>query len=268
MTKIAFLGAGNLATSMVEGLLAKGTFSNLDLICLGGTGKSARKLAGKTGIELARSLEELLAAADVLIVAFKPKHLSSADPRLAELARDRLVISVLTGKRFEDLAQVFRHARNLVRFLPNLPSAIGAGITGWCSQEPLNVPDLTIVGALLDAMGQAVEVKEDDMDAIAALGGAGPAFFCEFVSAMRDAGVAVGLPRKIAATFASQMALGTVRLLVHEQIEPEALRDRVTSPNGTTMAGLQRMEAGNFRRLIQETIFATKSRAEELSNDL
>jgi pyrroline-5-carboxylate reductase len=267
MTKIAFLGTGNVATAMVEGLLAKGTVSNRDLICLGGTGNSARRLVAKTGIGYAGSVGELFETADVLIVAFKPKHLSTADPRLTELTQDRLVISVLTGKRFEHLAQTFPHARNVVRFLPNLSSSIGAGITGWCSKEPLTAADRATVGMLLDSMGQAVEVKEGDMDAISALGGAGPAFFCEFVAAMRDAGVAVGLSRKLAATFANQVALGTARLLVQGQIEPEELRDRVTSPNGTTFAGLKRMEAGSFRRLIQETICATKSRAEELSTD-
>src|SRR5665213_4616737 len=125
MDEIAFLGAGSMALAMVEGLIAKGAYSPERIICLGGTGATAPALSKRTGIRLAGSLEELLAGAGTLVVAFKPQNLAGADPRLAKLSEGRLVISVLAGKTVEALARVFPRARNVVRSMPNTPSQIG-----------------------------------------------------------------------------------------------------------------------------------------------
>lgn len=267
MPRIAFLGAGNLAGAIIDGLLAKKIAAPADLICLGGQGTSAARLVERTGITLAPSLDALLADAGTLVVAFKPQHLASADPRLGELTRGRLVISVLAGKRLARLAQVFPHARNLVRAMPNTPAAIGAGITGWCSAQPLSPGDAVVVADLFGAMGRAIAVDESHMDAITALGGSGPGFFFEFVAALREAGVAAGLPPDVAATFASETTLGAARLLARRQIDPETLRDQVTSPNGTTFAGLQVLKARDFRGLIRDTVVTAAARSQELSRD-
>ncbi|HWA84844.1 MAG TPA: pyrroline-5-carboxylate reductase, partial [Opitutus sp.] len=221
----------------------------------------------RTGIALAGSLDELLDGADLLVVAFKPQHLAGADPRLAELTTGKLVLSVLAGKRLATLAKTFPHARNLVRAMPNTPAAIGAAITAFCSQHPLANADRALVATLLGACGQHVELGEEHMDAVTALSGSGPAFLFEYVAAMRDAGVAAGLPADIAARLATETALGSARLLARRQVDPEVLRNQVTSPNGTTLAGLRKLEAGNFRALIRDTILAAQARAAELSRD-
>ena len=149
MARIAFLGAGNMAAAMVDGLLAQKAAAPADLVCFSGSGKTAAALAARTGIGQAGSLDELLAAADTLVVAFKPQHLASADPRLAELAAGKLVISVLAGKKLARLAQAFPRARNIVRTMPNTPGQIGAGITGWCALHPLAAADRAVVEAYL-----------------------------------------------------------------------------------------------------------------------
>ncbi|MCX6951698.1 MAG: pyrroline-5-carboxylate reductase [Verrucomicrobia bacterium] len=267
MSKIAFLGAGNMAAAIAEGLLAKNPTAQADLVCFSGSGKTAAALAAKTGIKQAHSLDELLTGADTLIVAFKPQHLAAADPRLADLTAGRLVVSVLAGKRIATLTKTFPRARNLVRTMPNTPSQIGAGITGWCVRDPLTAADHAIVETILSALGQAVEVAEPQMDALTAVSGSGPAYVFEFAAALRDAGVAAGLPPETSQKLAVETLLGAARLLARKNIEPETLRNQVTSPNGTTFAGLQRMAAGNFRGLIQETVLAAKARSEELSKD-
>jgi len=136
MDEIAFLGAGSMAAAMVEAMIAKGSYAAGKIVCMGGTGTSGPTLSRRTGIRLAGSLEELLAGAGALVVAFKPQNLASADPRLGRLTEGRLVISVLAGKTVESLARVFPGARNVVRSMPNTPSQIGAGLTGWCSSSP------------------------------------------------------------------------------------------------------------------------------------
>jgi pyrroline-5-carboxylate reductase len=267
MSKIAFLGAGNMAAAIVEGLLAKNAAAASDLVCFSGSGKTAAALAARTGIVQAQSLDKLLATADTLIVAFKPQHLAGADPRLAELTTGKLVVSVLAGKRIATLSKTFPRARNLVRTMPNTPSQIGAGITGWCVRESLTPTDQNTVETILGALGKAVAVPEAQMDGLTAVSGSGPAYVFEFAAALRDAGVAAGLTPDTAQQLSVETLLGAARLLARKNIEPETLRNQVTSPNGTTFAGLQRMAARDFRGLIRETVLAAKARSEELSHD-
>ncbi|MDB6165187.1 MAG: proC [Lacunisphaera sp.] len=267
MAKLVFIGTGNLASAMVRGLLAKKVYAPGDLACTSKHGVTAQKLAADTGITFEPDLDKLLAGADTVVVAFKPQSLAGADPRFAELTAGKLVLSVLAGKTLDRLARSFPQARNLVRTLPNTPAAIGAGITPWCARSPLAPADRAIVDRLLGALGQLVELEEQHMDAVTALSGSGPAFLFEFVAAMRDGGVAAGLPRDTAQKLALETVLGAAKLLVHTGAEPEALRDKVVSPNGTTFAGLQVMAARQFRETMRDAIAAGTRRAGELSKD-
>lgn len=267
MSKIAFLGAGNMAAAIAEGLLAKSAPAQAELVCYSASGRTAAALSARTGIAQAHSLEALLADADTLIVAFKPQHLATADPRLADLTAGKLVLSVLAGKKIARLAEVFPRARNLVRTMPNTPSQIGAGITGWCVRAPLSAADRTAVATILAALGQSVEIAETQMDALTAVSGSGPAYVFEFAAALRDAGIAAGLAPGTAQTLVVETLLGAARLLARKAIEPETLRNQVTSPNGTTFAGLQCLAARDFRGLIRDTVLAAKARSEEMSKD-
>jgi pyrroline-5-carboxylate reductase len=256
-----------MATAMVEGMLAKQTAAAGDLICYSAADGTSDRLAAKTGIASAASLADLFAAADTVVVAFKPQNLAAADRRLAELTSGRLVLSIVAGKTLSRISQVFPRARNLVRCMPNTPGQIGAGITGWCASSPLTPSDREQVEAILGALGKAIEIPEGAMDAVTALSGSGPAYVFEFAGALRDAGVAAGLEAGLAETLALETLLGASRLLARRQIAPEALRNAVTSPNGTTFAALQRLASGNFRGLIREAVLAAKARSEEISRE-
>jgi pyrroline-5-carboxylate reductase len=256
-----------MASAMVSGLLARKAAAPPEIACIGGDDDTARELARRTGITAHAELASLLATADTVVLACKPQQLAGLDPHLADLTAGRLVISILAGKRLARLAQTFPRTRNLVRAMPNTPGQIGAGITGWCALRPLDAADRRLVDTVLGALGQAIELEEKQLDAVTALSGSGPAYLFEFVAAMREGGVAAGLPRDVAAQLAQATALGSARLLAETQAEPEALRDQVTSPHGTTFAGLQRMAARGFRDTIRETILAAKARSEELSKE-
>lgn len=267
MSKIAFLGAGNMASAFVDGLLGNQAAQPSDLVCFGGDDDTAAKLAARTGITAARSVEELVTGADTLVVAFKPNHLEQADPRFAAWTDGKLVLSILAGKKLSSLVRVFPRARNVVRTMPNTPGQIGAGVTAWCARDPLSAGDTAIVEKILGALGQTVAVPETQMDAITAVSGSGPAYVFEFAAALRDAAAAAGLAPEIAHKLAVETLLGAARLLARKNVDPETLRNQVTSPNGTTYAGLQRMAARDFRGLIRETVLAAKARSEELSKD-
>jgi len=267
MNKIVFLGAGRMAGAMVGGLLANGAARPADLACIGGEDNTASELAQRTGITAAADLPALLQGADILVLACKPQQLAGLDRSLAELTAGKLILSILAGKRLNRLAQTFPRARNVVRAMPNTPGQIGAGITAWSSLQPLTGPDRTAIDAVLGSLGKVITVPEPDLDAVTGLSGSGPAFVFEFVAALREGGIAAGLSREAAALLAQETVLGAAKLLAESKAEPEALRDQVTSPNGTTFAGLKKMEAGGFRALLKDTVVTAKVRSEELSSD-
>jgi pyrroline-5-carboxylate reductase len=267
MTKFVFLGAGRMASAMVDGLLAKKAARPAELACIGGEDDTARLLAARTGIAAHTDLAVLLEKADTLVLACKPQQLAGLDARLAGLTADKLVLSILAGKRLARLAETFPRARNLVRAMPNTPGQIGAGITGWCALKPLGESDRALVNTVLGALGKMVEVGEPQLDAVTALSGSGPAYVFEFAAALRDAGEAAGLSRTASYQLALETILGSAKLMAQSTAEAEELRNQVTSPNGTTFAGLKRMEARDFRGIIKETVLAAKTRSEELSKE-
>lgn len=267
MSKIAFLGAGRMASAIVDGLLAKQASAPADLACTDGGDGTAHALAQRTGIGAPADLPALLGPADTIVLACKPQQLAGLDPRITDLAAGKLVLSILAGKRVARLAEVFPRARNVVRAMPNTPGQIGAGITAWCSLRPLASTDHALVDTILGALGRVVALAEPQLDAVTGLSGSGPAYVFEFTAALRDAGEAAGLPRDIAWKLATETVLGSARLMARTGTEPETLRDQVTSPNGTTFAGLQRMAARDFRGLIRETVLAATARSVELSKD-
>lgn len=267
MNSIAFLGAGNMATAIVDGLLRTGVTAADNLTCLSASGQTAAQLAARTGIRHATTPEELLQHGDVLVVAFKPKHLGSAAAVYGPLTTGKLVLSLLAGKTLAQLQAVFPQARNIVRTMPNTPSRIGAGVTAWCSLQPLTTDDRGTVCALLEALGTQLEVAEPQMDAITAISGSGPGFFFEYAAAVREAALAAGLPADVAHTLTVQTLLGSARLLAQTGTDPETLRDQVTSPNGTTHAGLGVLARADFRALVRKTVLAARDRAGEISRE-
>lgn len=256
-----------MASAIVDGLLAKQACRPDDLACVDGGDGTAAALAARCGIGAPRDLEALLTPADTIVLACKPQQLATLDPRLANLAAGKVVISILAGKRLSSLAKAFPKARNIVRAMPNTPGQIGAGVTAWCALHPLAAGDGAVVDLILGALGQVVALDEAQLDAVTGLSGSGPAYVFEFAAALRDAGEAAGLSREIAWRLAMQTVLGSAQLMARTGTEPEALRDQVTSPNGTTFAGLQRMAARDFRGVVRETVLAATARSQELSRD-
>lgn len=256
-----------MVSAIVGGILSCGTARPADISCVSGSGNTAKVLAAQTGIKHASSLEELLEGADTVVLGCKPQQLAGLDPKLAELTRGKLVISILAGKKLQRLSQVFPQARNIVRAMPNTPGQIGAGITGWCALSPLSDMDRRRVDSLLGALGKTVLIDETQIDALTGLSGSGPAYVFEFAAALRDAGVAGGLSREMSYQLAVETILGAAKLMALSKQEAEELRIQVTSPKGTTFEGLKRMEAHDFRGIIRETVLASKARSEELSRE-
>jgi len=267
MTKTAFIGAGNMAGAIIRGMLAHGAAPK-SLACTSAADGTGEKLAAATGIGFFADFESLLesdASIDTVVMAVKPQQFAQIPASAVEQPRGKLVISIMAGVTIARLAEKFPLAKNIVRAMPNTPGQIGEGVTCFAPRTPLSEGDLATVQAVLGSMGPAIPVVEKDLDAVTGLSGSGPAYVFAFIEALRDAGVAEGLSREISEELALRTVLGAAKLLEKSGETPEALRIKVTSPKGTTLAALTVMQEMDFAGLVKKAVHAAKARSEELA---
>ena len=256
-----------MATAIVQGLLKNRYYLPEEITCTCGSDPSGAELAEKTGIRYHKDIAPAVREAETVVLACKPQQFNSIDDLIVRSANNKLLISILAGTPLTKLKAKFNKARNIVRTMPNTPGQIGAGVTAYTPSKPLNDADREIVEKLLSSLGNFHEVQESDMDAVTALSGSGPAYVFEFAAALREAGIHCGLSQEISTSLATDTLLGAAKLLANSMERPEALRDAVTSPGGTTAAALKVFEENNFRALIQKTLEAAKKRSIQLSQE-
>ena len=199
----------------------------------------------------------------MIILAVKPQQLESATGALASTTNDKLVISVLAGVRLSKLAAVMPKAR-LVRVMPNTPALVGLSASAYSLGPHATAADDQLVATLLGAVGRAYRVDEKLLDAVTGLSGSGPAFVYVAIEALADGGVRMGLPREIALALAAQTVKGAAEMVLSTGDHPGVLKDRVASPGGTTIAGLQALENGGLRAALISAVEAATRRSIEL----
>ena len=219
------------------------------------------------GVEVTADNQFVALNAPVLLLAVKPQAFAEIAQELAPLwtiAKESppLIISILAGVPLHQLESAFPIP--VVRAMPNTPATVGAGITAISLGSHAQSIHGEIAKQLFSAVGEVVEVPENLMDAVTGLSGSGPAYVALMVEALSDGGVAAGLPRAIATQLALQTIRGTVQLLQETKIHPAELKDRVTSPGGTTIAGVTALEAGGFRAALIKAVAAAAKRSQEL----
>jgi len=254
-----------MASAIIGGLIGNQLFKPEALVCTSAADGTGEATAQKFGIQYQPDLSLLLREADPIVLAFKPQQLNDIPEELASLTRGRLIISILAGTTIARLQEKFPQARNIVRSMPNTPGQIGSGITAFASAQPLDVNDTEMVFGILGALGEVLTVQECELDAVTGLSGSGPAYVFEFVAALRDGGIQAGLTPETAYKLAVQTVIGAGQLLKAIPESPEQHRDWVSSPGGTTLAGLAVMKERQFRTLIGDTVLAAKNRSIELA---
>lgn len=207
-------------------------------------------------------------AKEVVFLAVKPQVFSAIAQELADIdiintEHAPLIISILAGVPLSQLEAAFVQLP-VIRAMPNTPATVGAGITAICSGAYTSRKHQQIAQQVFSAVGEVVEVSEALMDAVTGLSGSGPAYVSLLVEALADGGVAAGLPRGIANQLALQTVLGTAKLLQSTKMHPAELKDRVTSPGGTTIAGIAKLEQAGFRSALIEAVKAATERSQEL----
>ncbi|MFZ5469241.1 MAG: pyrroline-5-carboxylate reductase [Myxococcota bacterium] len=261
---IAFLGAGNMAEALIKGLLRSGVSADHVTATARRTERQEelRRLygIGVTGDNLAAAKN-----ADVVVLAVKPQAM---DQVLAQVASavdgEKLVISIAAGVPIAALERKLGKGAHVVRAMPNTPALVGAGATALSGGEHATEEDLKTAQRLFDAVGTTTVVEEGLLDAVTGLSGSGPAYVFLVIEALSDAGVKVGLPRYTALALAAQTVLGSAKLLIETGAHPGHLKDQVTSPGGTAIAGLHTLESGGLRTTLIDAVEAATRRAKQL----
>lgn len=267
--RIAFIGGGNMSSALIGGLLARGTGAG-NLSVADPSVTQLERLRREFGLKATTDNLEAVREADLVVLAVKPQDMARAAGSLAaELAaRPRVVLSVAAGIRLESLAGWLGGTPPLVRAMPNRPALIGAGVTAAFASPGVAASERTAVEQVLSAVGPLVWLDEEEqMDAVTAVSGSGPAYFFLLVEALEDAGAALGLPRATARLLAVHTALGAGRMAAESADPPSVLREQVTSRGGTTAAALAVLEAADFRGLVQRAVAAAGHRSAELARE-
>lgn len=265
--KIGFIGAGNMARSLAKGLIVNGWDASRIMLSDPGEGQrlAAQQLLGAKCV--ADNLE-VVSQADVIVLAVKPQHLQAAVTPLAEAVQKNspLIISVVAGIHLRDIERWLGGNLSIVRSMPNTPALIGSGASGLFANDRVSEDDHNLAESLLRACGVTVWVdKESKLDVVTALSGSGPAYFFLMIEALENAAIARGLGKTDARLLAVETALGAAKMALESDEDPAQLRQRVTSPGGTTEAAIDVFENSGFRDDCQQAIDAAISRARELA---
>ncbi|KAG1371141.1 pyrroline-5-carboxylate reductase [Cocos nucifera] len=262
--KLGFIGAGNMAESIARGVAKSGV---LPLLSIRTTHcRTERRLVFESfGVKILETNAQVVDDSDIIILSVKPqivkKVLLELKPFFSE---EKLLVSIAAGIKLKDL-QEWSGQRRVIRVMPNTPAAVGLAASVMCAGEMATKKDEGRVTSLFNAIGKIWTADENHFDAVTGLSGSGPAYIYLAIEALADGGVAAGLPRELALGLASQTVLGAAAMVNHTGRHPGQLKDAVTSPAGTTIAGIQELERGSFRGTLMNAVVAATKRCRELS---
>ncbi len=266
---IAIIGPGAMAEAIIGGLLRKAITTPDCILVSGPRAERTAELQSRYGVKPYQDNSAAASQADAIILAIKPQRLSQVLPELAgHIPSGALVLSIIAGATIPTLSEALKHAA-VVRSMPNTPAHIGEGVTVWAAAPAVSSEQRELARQILDALGQEVFVEDESyLDMATALSGTGPAYVFLFMEGLIDAGVHMGLPRRIAEQLVQQTILGSVSYYQKNKIHPAQLRNQVTSPGGTTAAALYYLEKAGFRTAISRAIWAAYERTLELGRGL
>jgi len=265
--RIGLIGAGRMATALVQGFLRAGLVPPEKLSAADPSADARRAFTKATGVRGVDDNRAVVASADVLVLAVKPHDLPSVLDEVRgalDKVNRALVISIVAGARLATLADALGPGARLARVMPNTPCLIGQGASGFCLGPDATHADRQLVERLFGAVGLAVEVDEGLLDAVTGLSGSGPAFAYLVIESLAEGGMRMGLARDVATRLAAQTLRGAAEMVLATGQQPTVLGDRVTSPGGTTLAGLRALESAGVPAALATAVEAATRRSIEL----
>ncbi|MFO0652206.1 MAG: pyrroline-5-carboxylate reductase [Polyangiales bacterium] len=267
--RFAFVGAGNMAEALIRGLLASGSVSATDITISNRRHEKTERNAERWGVRAAHDNVSCVRDADVVMLCVKPQVMRAVlDQCGREVPSDALVISVAAGIPTQAIEAHLSPGQRVVRSMPNTGAIVRQSATAIAAGSSATETDLAVAREIFDQVGRTVVVEEHHLDAVTGLSGSGPAYIFLIIDALADASVKVGLSRDIGLELAAQTVLGSAQLLLQTGEHPGRLKDQVTSPGGTAIAGLHTLEAGGLRTTLINAVEAATRRARELGDSM
>ena len=251
--KIGFIGAGNMGSAIIGGIVKNSISDNI--IVYDKNKEGLVKLSDKFGINIAKDNIEVVKESDILFLAIKPNILYDViDEIKDDVNEETVIVSIVAGQSIEKIENAFGKNIKLVRVMPNTPALVGEGMSALCKNDDVTDKDMEVVLNIFKGIGVAEEVSECMMDAVTAVSGSSPAYVFMFIEAMADAAVMGGMPRDKAYTFAAQAVLGSAKMVLETKKHPGELKDMVCSPGGTTIDAVAVLEKSGFRSSVIEAV--------------
>jgi len=267
--RLGFVGAGNMAGALIKGLLHGKVMAAERIVASDVKPERLEQLHQSHGIRTTTDNHALLRESDVVVLAVKPQVIDKVLTEMgSDVRADQLVISVAAGVPIDALEGRLPHGSRVVRVMPNTPATVQAGATAIAGGTHAHEDDLRIARELFEAVGRVVVLDETLLDAVTGLSGSGPAYVMVIIEALADGGVKVGLHRDTALLLAAQTVFGSAKLLLETGEHPGRLKDMVTSPGGTAIAGLHTLESGALRKTLIDAVEAATKRAGELGEQM
>ncbi|MGN0353745.1 MAG: pyrroline-5-carboxylate reductase [Muricoprocola sp.] len=251
--KIGFIGCGNMASAMIQGITGSGEIEKEQVMASAKTEKTRKAISEKLQIQAAANNREVVQFADIIFLAVKPQYLEEVLSEIKdEVRQDQIYVSIAPGKTLEWLAERLGENTKIIRTMPNTPAMVGAGMTALCYNELVTEEEVSCVCRLCDTFGKTEVVSEHLMDVVVGVSGSSPAYVFMFLEAMADAAVADGMPRAQAYQFAAQSVMGSAKLMLETGKHPGELKDMVCSPGGTTIEAVRVLEEKGLRSAVIE----------------
>lgn len=264
--KLAVIGGGQMGRALVGGIVASEVISASQVVLVDPDPASRQWWTDNHPLVSLAELAPAVEQCDAVLLAVKPNILLEVVADARSVWQEKLVISIAAGIGLADLCHGIGHSR-VARVMPNTPSLVRQGASGYCCGEQISTEDRTWIQSVLDSVGLAVEVSETQMDAVTGLSGSGPAYVCIIIEALADGGVLAGLPRPLALKLATQTVLGTATMIAETQRHPGELKDAVASPGGTTIEAISVLEQNGVRGALIEAVAASAERSREMGED-
>jgi pyrroline-5-carboxylate reductase len=264
--KLCFLGCGNMGEALVSGLVHSGSAQPADIICTDIREERLEELRGRYGVRTAADNAQAVSQSEIIIYAVKPQLMAEVLKETCDqLDLSKLVISIAAGVPLRAIESLLHKELRLIRVMPNIAASVKESATALSAGKHARKEDIELALAVFNSVGRTVFLRENYlMDAITGLSGSGPAYIFIIVDALADAGVKMGLSRKDAQYLAAQTVLGAAKMLMETGEHPGQLKDRVTSPGGTAIAGIHTLEKGGLRTTLINAVEAATQRSKEL----
>ena len=263
--KTGFLGAGNMGTALIKGLIESGVYDPEQLLASDKSKEALKKISGQFGLKCFSSNVDMVRESSVLVLSVKPQNIKEVLEDVREDVReDHLVISIAAGIPLKMINQILMKDVPLIRVMPNTPALVQKGISALAGGKFATTDHMAIARTIFDAVGDTVEVEETMMDAVTAMSGSGPGYVFRIMECMVDAGTAVGLERDTSLKLVIQTFLGAAYLAKDSEHSLSRLREMVTSPGGTTAAGLSVFESMGLEGMTRDAVEAACKRSVEL----